>query len=571
MLAAAGGMLLSCGPPSGAAPAPQAPAGDPALAQARQLADAGTPQLALNRIEQSQPQQPSARDWPAWEALRVELLAQLQSREALFARAQALPADAPADLRQLAYGLAAQAALDSGEPRRAGNFLRRQLWGGGALAEPAERQARRRVIEVYLAEGRPRDAYRAMLRFQQDFRPLNGEESLAFVRGLAAGGLGKEALSFAAGVDAKHPSVVMAELGAGVITPAAALAAAKATLARSDDPGSLRLLLEAARRAPDRSAEVTALERLLNLPQKTAAQYGAVDAAELAEAYGRRGQELANAGQLLVGEDAAWLAAAEKRAASDPVGARALWALLAKLARSDANRRQASDRLLASLRAGKLNITAVRLFAAGSPLGLPSDAVDARRSLGQLADESRLWSAAADYWASLPPPDTGALDWSLERARVLLAADQSDAAEAVVMEVGGARAPLSPESVERVLQMGEALLAAGKLAGAERLLAASIKSGDVKQRREALFAMGRLQLAQGKAPEAADFFMRSALATGANATDPLAIAARSEAAAALDAAGWRADADAQRRWLLKNVKDPGFRELLQREAAGTGR
>lgn len=568
--ASAIGVVLVLAVPASGAPLAPAQAPDPALADARRIAQAGAPRLALSRIERSQPRQSTAASWPEWEALRVELLAQMGDRDALIARVQALPADVPADLRQLAYGSAAQAALDSGQPRRAADFLRRQLWGGDGAAEPAQRPARRLVIEVYLTEGRSRDAYRAMLRFQQDFRPLSREESLAFVRGLAAGGLGKEALSFAAGLDAKHPAVVRAELGAGVTAPATALAAAWTALMRGEDPDALWLLLEAARRVPDRSAEVSALEGLLNRSPQDVTRARTADATELAEAYGRRGQELANAGQLLVGEDTAWLVAAEKRAAADPVGARSIWALLAKQARSEANRRLAAERLLGSLREGKLGLAAVRLFAAGSPLALPPDALDARRTLAGMAAEARAWGAAASYLEGVSPPaGTASADWALERGRVLLAAGRPDDAEAAVKGIGGPDVPLPPASVEKALRLGESLLAAGKPGGAEALLQAVLRSGDANPVREALFAMGRLRLAQAQAPEAADFFMRCALANGADATDPLSIAARAEAASALAAAGWRADADAQRRWLLKNIKDPGFRELLQREAGRT--
>ncbi|HSO06585.1 MAG TPA: hypothetical protein VLW45_05075, partial [Pelomicrobium sp.] len=563
---AAGLALTPAAPARGAsAPAPVDP--DSALTEVRRLADAGAPRLALSRIERLQPE-PHLAPWAEWEALRFELLARLDDRQALYERAGRLSPDAPAKLTQTAFGLAARLALEAGETRRAADFLRRQLWWSGPPEEPIQRNARRRVIDAYLAERRARDAYRAMLRFQQDFRPLTRDESEGFVRGLAWQGLGKEALSFAAGLDPKHPLVIHAELGAGITAPSAALGAAKAALARGVDLDALKLELDAARRIPDRTAEVDALERLLNRSGKTGGPAPWPDAGELAEAYGRLGQELANGAQLLVGEDAAWLATAEKIKTTDPRRARALWALLAKQGRAEPTRRQATALLLDSLAESKLALTAVRLFAAGSPLALSPGAAEPRRKLARMATDAGAFAAAADYLqGTQTPPETSPAEWALERARVLLAADRAADAEAAVLAGDIADFKLPTAAAERALDVGERLLGAGELDGAGRVLQSALQSAGGDSRRGILFALGRLRLAQGKHAEAADFFMRCALANGADAVDALAVAARTEAAASLAAAGWSADAQAQWRWLLKNVRDPGFRELLQREAA----
>lgn len=563
----AAGLSLTPAAPARGASAPAKADADPALSEVRRLADAGAPRLALSRIERLQPE-PHLPSWSDWEALRFELLARLDDREALYERARRLASGAPAKLVHGAFGLAAGMAMEAGETRRAADFLRRQLWWSEPPEEPIQRSARRRLIEAYLAERRARDAYRAMLRFQQDFRPLTRDESEAFVRGLAWQGLGKEALSFAAGLDPKHPLVIHAELGAGITAPTAALGAAKAALARGSDPDALKLELDAARRAPDRTAEVDALERLLNLPEKAVGPAQRPDAGELAEAYGRLGQELANAAQLLVGEDAVWLATAEKLKAADTRRARALWALLAKQGRAEPTRRQATALLLDSLAQSKLALTAVRLFAASSPLALPPEAAEPRRKLARMALDVEAFAAAAEYLRDAPAPaDVPPAEWALERARVLLAADHAADAEAAVLARDVVDFKLPPAAAEKALGVGEKLLGAGKLEGAGRVLQSALQAAEGETRRGILYALGRLRLAQGKPAEAADFFMRCALANGADAVDALAVAARTEAAASLAAAGWNADAHAQWRWLLKNVRDPGFRELLQREAA----
>src|SRR5574340_616237 len=62
----------------------------------QRLASAGAPQLALNRVEQSQPRDAAAPRWADWEILRLQLLFQLDRYADVLQRASALPASMPA-------------------------------------------------------------------------------------------------------------------------------------------------------------------------------------------------------------------------------------------------------------------------------------------------------------------------------------------------------------------------------------------------------------------------------------------------------------------------------------------
>src|SRR5512134_1552424 len=117
-----------------AAAALAATAADP-LDGARRLATTGTPRLALDLVDKSQPTDSSAPHWAEWEALRCSLLARLNRSRELVKRAERLPAGvAPPALREcLLPALRATAA--SAEGVRARRYAARMLWQGTVSAD----------------------------------------------------------------------------------------------------------------------------------------------------------------------------------------------------------------------------------------------------------------------------------------------------------------------------------------------------------------------------------------------------------------------------------------------------
>ena len=131
-------------------------------------------------------------------ALRCEVLARLNRREALLARVDRAAAGP--------RPRAAQRLLCRGRPRRASQERsavgaratpRRLLWQRTADADEAK-AARLTVIESYLAERRGEDAFRSMLRFQQDYQPLERAVTERFAEALLDLGLDSEALNWLA-------------------------------------------------------------------------------------------------------------------------------------------------------------------------------------------------------------------------------------------------------------------------------------------------------------------------------------------------------------------------------------
>ncbi len=134
--------------------------------------DAGAPQFALTRIEALQPADPRAPRWADWEALRCEVLARLSRNDALLARGASLLPE-----RTLFPTVCLLESRARGSRCRTSRPLARVhaaqlLWQSKASAAEV-RSARLAVIESYVAERRGEDAFRSMLRFQQDYQPLD--------------------------------------------------------------------------------------------------------------------------------------------------------------------------------------------------------------------------------------------------------------------------------------------------------------------------------------------------------------------------------------------------------------
>jgi hypothetical protein len=339
---------------------PLAAAAD-SLTTARTFLELGLPRLALSRVERDQPANPKAPDWLEWESLRLTLLAQIQAPDRLLARVKALPAELPADFRQKVLGHAAWAHLERGEGAAARAELARLLWTF-PLSSENHRWARRLVIRSWLADHRPEEAYRAMLRYQQDFAPLEREVATEFVRGLLAEGRAADALTWLNQLDSASAVAVWARLEAGLMAPEEAAARAGTELARVPQAADwVRVLAVAAAKMGDPLLALDALEREAAAGEKDRL-------AELWRSYGALGEATGNRAQLLQGEDEAWLALAAGLAATEPLRARAVYGTLAQKGSQAQTRQTARRRLFVLLAQGGRGELAARLLKA-SPWG----------------------------------------------------------------------------------------------------------------------------------------------------------------------------------------------------------
>jgi len=330
-----------------------------ALQIAQQLNQAGAPQLALARVVREQPPEPNGANWYDWESLRLTLLSETHQAAEIIARAKLYPQNAPPDFRQKALGHEAWAQLELKQGAAARALLARLIWQ--FELNPADQQwARRLVIRSYLVEHKAQDAYRAMLRYQQDFQPLPQDVATEFVQGLLQEGHATEAMTWLAELDPAAPITLALKMKVGLIAPDAAIAQARAALQRQPNTVPyVEVIVDGAEMLKDDRQRIGALEQWLDLAESTQD----VDReARLWRAYLREAERLGNRAQVLQGDDAAWLELASRTEGTDALGARALYAYVAQQGGGSDVRETALSRLYAMLATAQMEGVAVRLF-----------------------------------------------------------------------------------------------------------------------------------------------------------------------------------------------------------------
>ncbi len=536
-----------------------------ALQAAYRLAGAGAPELALKRVEDLQPSKHGDARWADWEILRLNLLAQLGRNAEILLRVEKLPSDVPVHVMRRALFLGGRAALMAGNPPLARRHLARLLWQFGTLDEEY-RLARQLTIESYLAEKKAREAYLAMLRFEQDFKPLSRELAQRFARGLVLQGMEKEAAPWLAYLDDANPVKLLARLKAGLMAPEAAVAQARTAMKKATLPGHWLVLKQAGIMQNNPALRLEAEEQLANLenPGEEGIQASAA-AADLWQSYRRAAETLANQNHLLVGDDANWLELASRLHVSSPPLGRALLAHLSTQGNALGSREQALTQLVASLRGGKLGRTAARLFAD------PSRGLDHALSpetpyaLGAVAAEGGEAGLAARLWKGLPAPQGVAPEeWQLRLAAALMRAGRNDEAAEALLQLATGKERLAADIAQRALDLGRDL-ARSHPAAAARAFAGLAPAVEPMQRREFLYSLGRAMEFVNDPRRAADYFLQAAILVEAKSTDGLAQAARMQAASNLARAGLGEEARVQYQWLLQATKDKARQEAIRRE------
>jgi hypothetical protein len=532
-------------------------------ASVRAMLNAGARELALQRIDALQPRDTSNPAWPEWESLRCEVLARLNRREELLDRVNAIPAERVSTALAPCLVAAARAALAGKNPQAARTYAARLLWQTRASPGQVE-NARLAVIDSYAAEQRGQDAFRSMLRFQQDYQPLEPAIAEHFAQTLLDLGLNTEALNWVRTTE-PTPARLVLQVRAGSITPEAALAQARAGLAR--DPGYWRAIHEAALRTRNASLQIEALERLLQSidPADKDAQTQAAE--RLWQTYVTTATEAGNRQQLLVGDDGAWADFAARRLGSDPYLARGFYAYLAQRAQAIDIRRTAQLQLTYSLYSAGLDGAALRVM---QRAGFEVEKLDdqARYLLGTIAAKHNDAALALKLWNGLPtPPSSNAIEWQLTLAETAFSAGEADQSASTIRRLLADRSSVPPQLAQRVLSLGQSMLDMRATDDAQTLYQLLVPIASGVQAREALFGLGRAYELGGDPVSAAAQYLRSALLAPGAAPDALAYQARLLAALNLMRAGFKADARAQFEWLLKNAKEPALIEAAKRGLA----
>ncbi|MDP2239512.1 MAG: hypothetical protein Q8K18_05040 [Burkholderiales bacterium] len=533
-----------------------------ALDLTRRLVSAGALQLALNRVEQSQPRDTAAPRWAEWEALRLNLLHQLGRQSDLLQRANIMPANMPvAPLRGILM-LAVRAAVGTGQGALAREHAARVLWQ--LSPGPGEaKELRLLVIESHVADRQGNAAFHSMLRYQQDYQPLDRDTATRFVSALLELGMAKEAVNWLGGVDDASPVKLLLRLRAGLISADTASAQARAQLAKSNSMVYWQVLEHVAVLQKNRALQIESLETILAGARSPQQQAGQVQA--LWQVYLATAQEAGNQNQLLTGDDATWASFAARQLSTRPFVSRALFAQLAQQGQSRETRHHAQLQIVLSLQSGKRELAALRLFQLA---GIEVDAIDhqARYLLGGIADSHNLPAVALRFWQGLnTPANVGAEEWQLRIAAAALRAGMVDRAAAALKTVLINRKALSAELAQRSAVLAQEILDAGKTDLAKELFETLLPLAGPAQQRSVLFALGRIHEGTSQFPVAADYYLRSALVADGRPPDALALQARLLAALNLARAGYKDDARMQFEWLLRNSKDAAQLEFSRRE------
>jgi hypothetical protein len=531
----------------------------PALETARALAGAGAPQLALARVERLQPSDTSAARWGEWEELRLGLLTALARHEDALKRAAALPAALSEPVLRRCLLAAARAAMGAGRGAAARAYAARVLWALEAPSDEA-RAARLIVIDSHLADRQGVPAFHAMLRYDQDYRPLDRAMARRFVEQLLELGLDHEAVNWLAALDDQGALKLHLRLRARLIEPKTAIAEARARLHKADDARYWRVLAEAAANEGNLALRVEALERLLQGHEPSALK--PERAAALWQAYFQAAESAANEARLLGGDDRAWLDLAARRLEGSPPQGRALYARLSREAAAPATRLRAQSQLTESLERGGLARTALHLFGQDpSPEALDTET---RYRLGRMAEAHSAPALAVRFWQGLPPPaDTGPEEWLLRMAAVQWQSGTRERALDTVRTMLKQEKPLPEPAAVRAVALARDIATASP-GSAAHIYAALLPRAGRGHARDILTALGGIEETAGRHAAAADYFMRAALHEEAR-TDVKALRARLSAAANLARAGYRQDARAQFQYVVDNTRDPALLDIARRE------
>jgi hypothetical protein len=524
------------------------------------MLNAGARELALTRIDVLQPRDASNPDWAEWESVRCEALGRLNRRQELLDRVNAIPPERRSSALAPCFVEAARAALIGKNAQAARAYAARLLWQTRAPPEHVK-NARLAVIDSYAAEQRGQDAFRSMLRFQQDYQPLEPAIAERFARTLLELGLNTEALNWVR-TNEPTPARLVLQLRAGSIAPEAALAQARAGLAR--DPEYWRAIHEAALRTRNASLQIEALERLLQSVDPADREAQAQAAERLWQTYVSTATDVGNRERLLVGDDGAWSDFAARRLGSDPHLARAFYAYLAQRGQAVDLRRTSQLQLAYSLYSAGLDRAALRVM---QRTGFDVEKLDsqARYLLGTIASKHNDAALALKLWNRLPtPPSSNAIDWQLMLAETAFAAGEADESVSTIRRLLADRASIPPQVTQRVLALAQGMLDMRATDAARTVYQLLVPLASGVQAREALFGLGRAYELDGDAASAAAQYLRSALLAPAAAPDALAYQSRLHAALNLMRADFKDDARAQFEWLLKNAREPALIEAAKR-------
>src|SRR5579863_1315677 len=559
------------------------------------MAAAGAPRLALQLMDKYQPD--FAKDpvgWMSWERERIFIHQASLDWKEVIARAGKMPAGASPEFRAWEQMQAADAWLHLGNGPKARALLQPIVWKSDPPPEGAElADLRRLLIRSYIADKRLDDAQTAVIRYRQDYPKDAGDWPILEARLYLKLGEPDEALDVLQTVGGPEANLLalLASLRSGEITPGDALGQAVGIGTDSKAAIDLRVhawaaAAEAADDLKNPVARISALQNGLGL------ETGLLDQDDvftltpdmLWDAYLAYGQDLGNQLQLVVGDDQAWFVAASNQYDTAPIGAAALFSVVAYKGadpkQQDVAHWQFAD-LIQKQKAG--DVVLRRLYLDSSRYknvaAIPADVryllVDDVLEIPDIPLASQLMQGL-----DAPPPGTAASAWQLKRAHVFILGGEPDAGVAALHTLFApdptpppaattgvaAHAAPAPIDADEVLQVLFDLQTLHRDKDAipffETLLEMHLEP---EQRRQMLYWTADSYKALEDYPKAAELYMRSAMLLDPFAMDQWAQTARYQAAQMLAKAGYIDDARNVYKGLLNATRDPAQQAVLEHD------
>jgi hypothetical protein len=567
-----------------ASAAPTASPGQ-SLGAVRDMAAAGAPGLALQRMDRTQPavaELPSA--WAEWERARIDILARAGAWQRALERLTDLPDAAPEPFRRWAPTRRAELHLELDEPDAALALLRERLWNAGPGAQAGElRHWRRLVARAHLVAGRVDDAVLAVRRFDQQEADASGRWAELRSRILLRAGLPGEALAGlpAATTPRLHALRLLAQLRSDGVPPSGVYQRARDAARQS------RLAPAAVARfrfvAAEAAAATPALDRRVRATERAAARVAAlpaddelfrIDGDALWAAWLASGRAQANERRLLIGDDAAWFDAADAVRPQNAARARSLLAVVALRGGAEA-RARAHGLLLALLAEPGPGLAVARqAYLHGARFAALRDVPQVVRY--RLVDDALQrddLDLAHRLLASLDraPADVAAFAWRLLRARVQVRSGRVEAGVETLRALLADHPDVAGQRLDSYLQVVFELQEARAHAAALGLLQ-RLGRGELpgQRRRELFYWRAESQEALEAPARAAELYLRSATLLDGRGADPWGRTARYQAARMLAQAGLISDARRIYTQLLRTTGDRKRRATLRKRLQKLG-
>ena len=520
------------------------------LGRARELRRQGALSLAEALILSEQPD-PGSPQWYAWEHELWEVLGQQQRWRSLIVRLEhTLPLLSDGRARN-ARLLLATTFTAVGEYVSARHVLRQLLLE--AAGDPNQSiQARRILIENYLADGRVDDAYVASIRFQFEFYPDDTEWKLLRAKILLLHDEPTLAALELADLQGGQVQLLLsiARLREGATSPELTMGEMTRFKQETQDDTQLErlrlgIIAEAARLAGDLERRVGALERLLAHGETSLGVLGAVSIGNLLDAYGLLALEVANREHLLVGDTASWLRFAQDVSFDHGSVARAIYAHIVSSTDDGEGEGEALVKLVRSLAKNDLEPIVIMFYSQnyfGSENAILTDDVAIRMAAFSLRENR--FDLAAIFNASIrsPPGGMSELEWLMRRARTEVFAGNASVGTGILVDHLRLKKEIDSEQLDRVMQVAFDLQIIDRhdlaLELFEAVAAHDLTAG---QRRELLFWMAESHADEGHAAKAAELYLRSAEGQGQE-HDSWGLSARFQAANAMTEGGFYDDA-----------------------------